>query len=64
MILNLIPGYVTKDWKREAIVLACAPYTEGHTSCEIAEWILVRLWIYLYVLQLSCLHRTNLEKKG
>jgi hypothetical protein len=34
-------GYINKDWNREAILLACSPYSERHTSVNLAEWIMV-----------------------
>ena len=38
----LFTGYINKEWKRESLLIACTPYTERHSSVNIASWIMVR----------------------
>ena len=35
----LLPDYITADWRRQALVLGCVPFTDRHTSNNIAEWM-------------------------
>ena len=31
--------YITSDWKRQALVLGCAPFDDRHNSSNIADWM-------------------------
>ena len=37
------PDYITSDWKRQALVLGCAPFSERHNASNIAEWVVKEL---------------------
>ena len=37
------PDYINSDWKRQALVLGCAPFSERHNSSNIADWMVKEL---------------------
>lgn len=37
--IGLLANYVTKEWKRAKICLACVPFDESHTGENIARWV-------------------------
>ena len=43
LIAIFIVDYITPDWRRQALVLGCVPFSEHHTSANIAEWLVKHL---------------------
>ena len=39
----LSADYITPDWRRQALVLGCVPYSEQHSSSNIADWLTKQL---------------------
>ena len=39
----LLSDYITPGWRRQALVLGCVPFSDRHTSNNIAEWIVKEL---------------------
>ena len=37
--IGLLANFVTKDWKRAKLCLACSQYDESHTGENIARWV-------------------------
>ena len=35
-----ICSYINGDWRRESVVLACAPYDKRHSAANVSEWVL------------------------
>ena len=35
-----LSGYIYKDWMREALLVACTPYSKRHESVNIADWVM------------------------
>ena len=38
-----LTDYITSDWRRQALVLGCVPFSDRHTSINIAEWMVKEL---------------------
>merc|ERR1719239_48475 len=41
--MGAIANYINSDWKRQALVLGCAPFSERHNSSNIADWMVKEL---------------------
>ena len=39
----LSADYITPDWRRQALVLGCVPFSEQHSSSNIADWLTKQL---------------------
>ena len=39
----LCQDYITPDWRRQALVLGCVPFSEQHSSSNIADWLTKQL---------------------
>ena len=39
--LSIALGYINSGWEREAMVLGCTPYSERHTSANLAQFTMV-----------------------
>ena len=37
--MGLMVNYLTKDWKRAKLCLACAPFDQSHTGANVARWL-------------------------
>ena len=49
--LSIALGYINSGWEREAMVLGCTPYSERHTSANLAQFTMVSFlpcWKILY----------------
>ena len=37
--IGLLANYITKDWRRAKVCLACSPFDESHTGENVARWV-------------------------
>jgi len=37
--IGLLANYITKDWRRAKLCLACRPFDESHTGENLARWV-------------------------
>ena len=37
--MGLLTNYITKDWRRAKLCLACRPFKESHTGENVARWV-------------------------
>ena len=39
----LLSDFITSYWRRQALVLGCVPFSDRHSSINIAEWMVKEL---------------------